>query len=382
MEDQRLEELIFELLNEQRDIKLELQALKDEKLANASLKSETTSIKEDNLDNRISSLIYEIGVPSHIKGFNYLREAVKIVYYNPDSLGEITKALYPFISKKYKTTASRVERAIRHAIEVAWRRKNEDTFYFLVSNEVNSSKVKPINSEIIMLLANHLKMQDTNSAQPESIKLKERERADQSLKEYNQVKEESKKQRDSESLNQLIDENTELGKEAHRVLNVCYRNIAKFQEHIPYYQKEKAKKALPILEENIRSLNTIEIQLSTDKEHSYIQVKREIKRMKKILNNLLVLYRPYNLQVEWNIHLYNQQIACYRSFFITFRKHENHLEEQNRNLIFLHEEMQNFINQHTTYFWEKVPRKEMNPTLKKYNGLILEFMRLVDSIKE
>lgn len=81
---------------------------------------------EINLDQEITSLLHEIGVPAHIKGYMYLRESITMVYNNIDILGSITKVLYPMVAKKYKTTSSRVERAIRHSIEVAWNRGNVD----------------------------------------------------------------------------------------------------------------------------------------------------------------------------------------------------------------------------------------------------------------
>ena len=86
-----------------------------------------TEQKPKNFDASITSIIHEIGVPAHIKGYLYLREAISMVYNDIELLGSITKVLYPDIAKKYNTTASRVERAIRHAIEVAWSRGNIDS---------------------------------------------------------------------------------------------------------------------------------------------------------------------------------------------------------------------------------------------------------------
>lgn len=113
----------------------------------------------DNLDSRITGVIHEIGVPAHIKGYLYLREAITMVYHNLELLGSITKILYPEIAKKYNTTPSRVERAIRHAIEVAWNRGNIDSINRLFSNTVNSTKAKPTNSEFIAMVADRLRLE-------------------------------------------------------------------------------------------------------------------------------------------------------------------------------------------------------------------------------
>ncbi|WP_088104738.1 sporulation transcription factor Spo0A [Halalkalibacter urbisdiaboli] len=112
-----------------------------------------------NLDASITSIIHEIGVPAHIKGYMYLREAITMVYNDIELLGSITKVLYPDIAKKFKTTASRVERAIRHAIEVAWSRGNIDSISSLFGYTVSHSKAKPTNSEFIAMVADKLRIE-------------------------------------------------------------------------------------------------------------------------------------------------------------------------------------------------------------------------------
>ena len=114
---------------------------------------------QKSLDERITSIIHEIGVPAHIKGYLYLREAIIMVYNNLELLGSVTKILYPDIAKKYNTTPSRVERAIRHAIEVAWNRGNMESINKLFSNTVNSHKAKPTNSEFIAMVADKLRLE-------------------------------------------------------------------------------------------------------------------------------------------------------------------------------------------------------------------------------
>jgi len=115
--------------------------------------------KVKNLDANITSIIHEIGVPAHIKGYQYLREAITMVYNNIEILGAITKTLYPAIAEKFKTTPSRVERAIRHAIEVAWTRGNIDSISHLFGYTINISKSKPTNSEFIAMVADKLRIE-------------------------------------------------------------------------------------------------------------------------------------------------------------------------------------------------------------------------------
>ncbi|SHF59347.1 sporulation transcription factor Spo0A [Ornithinibacillus halophilus] len=111
------------------------------------------------LEASITNIIHEIGVPAHIKGYMYLREAITMVYHDIELLGSITKVLYPDIAKKYNTTSSRVERAIRHAIEVAWSRGNIDSISALFGYTVSISKAKPTNSEFIAMVADRLRLE-------------------------------------------------------------------------------------------------------------------------------------------------------------------------------------------------------------------------------
>ena len=103
--------------------------------------------------------IHEIGVPAHIKGYQYLRDAIIMCVNDMDLLNSITKALYPSIAKKYVTTPSRVERALRHAIEVAWSRGKMDTIYSLFGYTINSGKGKPTNSEFVALIADKIRLE-------------------------------------------------------------------------------------------------------------------------------------------------------------------------------------------------------------------------------
>lgn len=112
------------------------------------------------LETEITSIIHEIGVPAHIKGYMYLREAITMVVNDMELLSAVTKELYPSIAKKYNTTASRVERAIRHAIEVAWGRGQVDAINRLFGYTIHNDKGKPTNSEFIAIIADKLRLKN------------------------------------------------------------------------------------------------------------------------------------------------------------------------------------------------------------------------------
>lgn len=116
-------------------------------------------LKERNLEADVTAIIHEIGVPAHIKGYQYLREAIIMSVNDIDMLNSITKILYPTIAKKFQTTPSRVERAIRHAIEVAWSRGQIDVINDIFGYTVNAGKGKPTNSEFIALIADKLRIE-------------------------------------------------------------------------------------------------------------------------------------------------------------------------------------------------------------------------------
>jgi two-component system response regulator (stage 0 sporulation protein A) len=115
--------------------------------------------QERNLESEVTSIIHEIGVPAHIKGYQYLRDAIIMSVQDMDMLNSITKILYPGIGKKYQTTPSRVERAIRHAIEVAWSRGKMDTIDDLFGYTIHNGKGKPTNSEFIALIADKIRLE-------------------------------------------------------------------------------------------------------------------------------------------------------------------------------------------------------------------------------
>ncbi len=115
--------------------------------------------RERNLESDVTNIIHEIGVPAHIKGYQYLRDAIIMSVEDMDMLNSITKVLYPTIAKHYQTTPSRVERAIRHAIEVAWSRGKMDTIDELFGYTINMGKGKPTNSEFIALIADKIRIE-------------------------------------------------------------------------------------------------------------------------------------------------------------------------------------------------------------------------------
>lgn len=120
---------------------------------------EHKEITHHDLEIIITNMIHEIGVPAHIKGYQYLRDSIFLAVVDMDILNSITKQLYPTIAQKYETTPSRVERAIRHAIEVAWGRGKMDTINQLFGYTVHAEKGKPTNSEFIALIADKIRLE-------------------------------------------------------------------------------------------------------------------------------------------------------------------------------------------------------------------------------
>ena len=120
--------------------------------------SEKTMVN-NNLKIKLTKLLHELGVPSHIKGYEYIREGIILLYNDPSIIGGITKELYPEIADKFNTSVSRVERAIRHAIEVSWNRGDIDLMEEVFGHSVDYDKAKPTNSEFIVTIADKLKLE-------------------------------------------------------------------------------------------------------------------------------------------------------------------------------------------------------------------------------
>lgn len=126
---------------------------------NAELKSsQTDGDKTPDIETQVTKIIHQIGVPAHIKGYQYLRTAILLTVKDSDIINSVTKILYPSVAKKYQTTTSRVERAIRHAIEVAWDRGDVDTLNSYFGYTIQNNRGKPTNSEFIAMIADNLRL--------------------------------------------------------------------------------------------------------------------------------------------------------------------------------------------------------------------------------
>ena len=123
------------------------------------MQSQVIDLHDHNIQISITKILHQLGIPSHIKGYQYIREAISLVYTNPSLIGRITKELYPEIGQKYKTSVSRVERAIRHAIEVSWNRGDWSLMEDIFGHSVDIDKAKPTNSEFIVTIADKLRLE-------------------------------------------------------------------------------------------------------------------------------------------------------------------------------------------------------------------------------
>jgi len=126
-----------------------------------TMKNKSINIYHSNLQISITKMLHELGMPSHIKGYQYIREGINMIYDDPTLIGGITKELYPELAIKFDTTVSRVERAIRHAIEVSWNRGNWDYMEELFGHSVDIDKAKPTNSEFIVTVADKLRLEQS-----------------------------------------------------------------------------------------------------------------------------------------------------------------------------------------------------------------------------
>ena len=151
-------QLLSDLIHANKEFQIMITVPSRESRENTeSIYREAPSVVHD-LEKDVTDMIHEIGVPAHIKGYQYLREAIMMSVEDVEMLGSITKILYPTIAKKYQTTSSRVERAIRHAIEVAWNRGRMETLEELFGYTVSIGKGKPTNSEFIALITDKLRL--------------------------------------------------------------------------------------------------------------------------------------------------------------------------------------------------------------------------------
>lgn len=129
------------------------------KSVNESIQIEEVSEKSGvEIEKRVTDIMKEVGVPAHIKGYQYVRYSIIYVLENPEAIGSITKVLYPDVAKKFGTTASRVERAMRHAIDVAWSRGDVDVFQKYFGCTIDPNRGRPTNSEFIAMLVDYLRL--------------------------------------------------------------------------------------------------------------------------------------------------------------------------------------------------------------------------------
>ena len=128
-------------------------------VSNKNDENKSIDLYRHSLEISITNILHELGVPSHIKGYQYIREGISMIYENPEMVGGITKELYPDIAGKFDTTTSRVERAIRHAIEVSWNRGSWDLMEEIFGHSVDIDKAKPTNSEFIVTIADKLRLE-------------------------------------------------------------------------------------------------------------------------------------------------------------------------------------------------------------------------------
>ena len=160
-DNKKVYEILEELINNNREFQIMIHVPNNQseaKPCTMSVKS-TEETEERNLEKDVTEMIHEIGVPAHIKGYNYLREAIMMCVEDVEMLNSITKVLYPTIADNFQTTPSRVERAIRHAIEVAWSRGRMETLDSLFGYTINLGKGKPTNSEFIALVADTIRLE-------------------------------------------------------------------------------------------------------------------------------------------------------------------------------------------------------------------------------
>lgn len=169
-DEEQVEKILQRLINNHREFQIMITVASDGTVDECVGRSEKNNCQKDSgivmdaarmldLEKNITDTIHEIGIPAHIKGYQYLREAIKMSVEDVEMLGAVTKVLYPAIATKFQTTPSRVERAIRHAIEVGWSRGKMETLDALFGYTVNTGKGKPTNSEFIALITDRIRLQ-------------------------------------------------------------------------------------------------------------------------------------------------------------------------------------------------------------------------------
>ena len=157
-DNERMFKILSDLISKDKEFQIMITVPSKKAYKNELDEEEQKKEQEHDLEKDVTDMIHDIGVPAHIKGYQYLREAIMMSVEDSEMLNSITKILYPSIAKKYQTTPSRVERAIRHAIEVAWSRGKMETLDALFGYTINIGKGKPTNSEFIALIADKIRL--------------------------------------------------------------------------------------------------------------------------------------------------------------------------------------------------------------------------------
>lgn len=159
-DNEKLYKILGDLLNADKEfqIMITVPSTKSDSKQEKTVNTVEKKIVIHDLEQDVTNMIHEIGVPAHIKGYQYLREAIMMSVDDPSMISSITKILYPTIAKRFQTTPSRVERAIRHAIEVAWSRGRMETLDAMFGYTIDTGKGKPTNSEFIALIADRIRL--------------------------------------------------------------------------------------------------------------------------------------------------------------------------------------------------------------------------------
>ena len=159
-DNEKIYKILGDLMNADKEfqIMITVPSAKSGNAVKASRDLQKQELVIRDLEQDVTNMIHEIGVPAHIKGYQYLREAIMMSVEDPGMISSITKILYPTIAKRFQTTPSRVERAIRHAIEVAWSRGRMETLDALFGYTIDTGKGKPTNSEFIALIADRIRL--------------------------------------------------------------------------------------------------------------------------------------------------------------------------------------------------------------------------------
>lgn len=160
-DNEKVYKILGDLMNADKEFQIMITVPSTQKNDAGTQAAEAPKVQRPlrDLEQDVTNMIHEIGVPAHIKGYQYLREAIMMSVEDPAMISSITKILYPTIAKRFQTTPSRVERAIRHAIEVAWSRGRMETLDALFGYTINTGKGKPTNSEFIALIADKIRLQ-------------------------------------------------------------------------------------------------------------------------------------------------------------------------------------------------------------------------------